>query len=85
MAKETQKRLADMAAERAKQDQIWTNPPAVETKLEVPSSTEVKTPPTEVSVLPPRTLTVLPRVQNLMCFANEGSSISYPAVTKDKK
>ena len=23
MAKETQKRLADMAAERAKQDQIW--------------------------------------------------------------
>lgn len=26
MAKETQKRLADMAAERAKQDQIWQTP-----------------------------------------------------------
>ena len=33
MAKETQKRLADMAAERAKQDQIWTNPPP-ETKAD---------------------------------------------------
>ena len=49
----------------------------------IPSSTEVNccaNPPTEVSGLPSRTLTVLPRVQNLMCFANEGSSISYPAV-----
>ena len=49
----------------------------------IPSSTEVNccaNPPTEVSALPPRTLTVLPRLQNLMCFANEGSSISYPAV-----
>ena len=44
----------------------------------VPSSTEVKTPPTEVSGLPSRTLTVLPRVQNLR---SEGSSISYPVVT----
>jgi hypothetical protein len=35
MAKETQKRLADMAAERAKQDLIWTNPPAIETKVEL--------------------------------------------------
>ena len=46
----------------------------------VPSSTEVNccaTPPTEVSGLPPRTLTVLPRVQNLR---SEGSSISYPLV-----
>lgn len=30
MAKETQKRLADMAAERAKQDQIWTTAATVE-------------------------------------------------------
>ena len=30
MAKETQKRLADMAAERAKQDQIWTTTATVE-------------------------------------------------------
>ena len=43
----------------------------------VPSSTEVKTPPTEVSGLPTRTLTVLPRLQNLR---SEGSSISYPVV-----
>ena len=34
MAKETQKRLADMAAERAKQDQIWTNPNVAITKPE---------------------------------------------------
>ena len=49
----------------------------------IPSSTEVKTPPTEVSRLPPDTLPVLPlsaAQQNLMCFANKGSSISYPAV-----
>ena len=43
----------------------------------VPSSTEVKTPPTEVSRLPPDTLPVLPPLQNLR---SEGSSISYPAV-----
>ena len=37
---------------------------------------------TKVSALPPPTWTVLPlsaAQQNLMCFANEGSSISYPA------
>ena len=34
MAKETQKRLADMAAERAKQDEIWTNQNTAITKPE---------------------------------------------------
>ena len=43
----------------------------------VPSSTEVKTPPTEVSRLPAGRLPVLPRLQNLR---SQGSSISYPAV-----
>ena len=48
----------------------------------IPSSTEVKTPPTEVSRLPHDTLPVLPRLQNLR---SEGSSISYPAVLEPRK
>ena len=48
----------------------------------LPSSTEVKTPPTEVSGLPPRTLTVLPLSAAQQNLRSEGSSISYPAVTE---
>ena len=51
----------------------------------VPSSTEVKTPPTEVSRLPADTLPVLPLSAAQQNLRSKGSSISYPAVSHTKR